>query len=83
VATCAGCGGVARALHALAARATPRGLLLLMLVGLAAWMAWHWAIMGEGGALEWGTASSELEGAGAAPIDGAPAATFASPPPPP
>jgi hypothetical protein len=79
VAACAGCGSASGALLRLTARATPRALFALLLLCFFAWMAWHWGIMGEGGALEWGVPSNDLERPAGA-VGGA-VATFAPPPP--
>jgi hypothetical protein len=65
---CAGvlsCGGLAQgsvACRVLAERATPRAILVALLVAAVAYVAWHWLIQGADGALEWGSAPTGSAG---------------------
>ena len=61
LATCAGFSRLSTALSAGAAQMSPRVVLLLLVLYGLWYLAWHFAIMGEQGALEWGDLSPKVE----------------------
>jgi hypothetical protein len=63
VAACAGCSAVSSALRHVAFNATPRAVFLALLLFAAAYILWHWGIMGSDGALEWSEKKPQLQGA--------------------
>lgn len=62
VAACAGCSAVSSALRHVAFNATPRVVFLALLLFAAAYILWHWGIMGSDGALEWSEKKPQLQG---------------------